>query len=242
MRTIFTLAAVLLPTSLAAAADFVPDYTVPDNFNWTGAYVGVSLGHANAAYAVTDATGEVAPEDYIDAFNGDFELEGWVLGGQLGYNYQLDNNIVLGVQGLILLPDLEGGYAGIREGDDEAIANVNVKVDWVAGLVGTVGYSFDRAMIYGGGGLAAGGVTVGVNGVGEQVDLTAEQTHLGWMATIGVAYALTDNVVATLDYSRIDLGTKTYELAGTIDGNTSDVTAEGGGAGNLIRAGLNFKF
>jgi outer membrane immunogenic protein len=112
MRNILVLTAVLLSTGAGSAADIiVPDYTDPTDLSWTGAYVGVSLGHANASYAVTDATGPQY-QDYIDAFNGDFELEGWVLGGQVGYNYQLDNNFVVGIQGLVLLPDLEGGYAG----------------------------------------------------------------------------------------------------------------------------------
>jgi outer membrane immunogenic protein len=204
-------------------------------FSWTGFFAGVDVGHVNSAYGVSDATGPQYQNE-IDSFNGDFDMTSIAYGGHIGYHHQLDNNLVVGVQGLVIAPNLSGGFAG------DNIAEVAVSVDWFAGVYGTIGYAFDRAMFYGGAGVAMGGVSVDVSGINYSVDLAAQEQHLGWMGTLGMAYALTDNVFVSFDYTRVDFGTTSYDLTGEIEGSMMDVTAQGGGTGDVLRAGLSFRF
>ena len=84
--------------SAFAADPGVPLEEPPVGFSWTGAYVGGQVG-----YMWSRGDG-----DYIDIFEGDFgsvfnestsvDSDGWLVGGQVGYNYQI-NNWVLGVEG-----------------------------------------------------------------------------------------------------------------------------------------------
>ena len=77
----------------AAAADISQDtYTPPPDvtynpapaFTWTGLYLGglVGYGWGNA-----------------DTDNGDFDADGFLGGVFTGYNYQLPNNVVVGIEG-----------------------------------------------------------------------------------------------------------------------------------------------
>lgn len=239
LRNFAAFAALVLSAGVASAADLAVQYNPPESYDWTGVFAGVEAAGIGASYAVTDATGNPLYEEYIDTFNGEFDMDGTALGARIGYHHQQDN-LVLGIQGLVLAPRLEGGYVG-ELGDDD-IAEVYTKVDWLAGVLGTAGYAFDKTMIYAGAGVAFGGISVDVTGISEDVELSAQQQQAGWPATVGIAHALSDNVFASLDFTHVDLGEAEYELDGTILGSPSTVTANGGGTAEILRVGLNFRF
>ncbi len=89
-------------------------------FNWTGIYVGAHVGYGWG--------------DDVDGFLG---------GLQIGYNWQLSPNIVFGIEADITGTDMNGTPAGFP-----------FHIDYTGTLRGRLGYAFDRTMIYGTGGLA----------------------------------------------------------------------------------------
>jgi outer membrane immunogenic protein len=80
----------------AKAADWGPaiapsvPYVVP-TFNWTGFYIGANIGGGWDGGNIVDS---------LDGVNfGSGTRGGFIGGGQIGYNYQINPNIVLGPNG-----------------------------------------------------------------------------------------------------------------------------------------------
>jgi outer membrane immunogenic protein len=100
-------------TQIAAAADMpvkAPVAPVPAPiYSWTGFYVGVHAGWGWSSYtvAVTPSPAFVSASGY-ETNSFDQNSDGFIGGGQIGYNWQFAPNWVIGIEG-----DISG--AGIRE-------------------------------------------------------------------------------------------------------------------------------
>ena len=210
----------LIAAGAASAADLpsrkgpvVAPVYVPA-FTWTGFYVG-----ANAGWGFGNMKSRG-----VNAFG---DLDGFVGGGQIGYNYQL-GQVVLGVEADFQGADLKAGpsFAGlgiVGEG----------KTEWFGTVRGRVGYAFDRFLPYITGGLAYGSVKttlapgVTINGLNSD-----DNTHTGWTIGGGVEYAITNNLIAGVEYLYVDLGDK--KVFNGADKVSTDFS--------LVRARLSYKF
>jgi len=217
MPRICIFGASLIALSVGAGSAFAADlsqdnYTPPPDvtynpapaFTWTGFYLG-GVGGYDWGKADTD--------------NGDFDADGWRGGLFSGYNFQLDNNVVLGVEGDVTYGNADGSGG---------TPNTSVKNDWDGTLRGRLGYAFGRFMIYGTGGLAVGRVEASEGGVSD------DNTAVGWTAGAGVETAFTDNVFGRLEYRYTDLGSDNYSLGTT----SPDVNY----TSNSVMAGIGVKF
>jgi outer membrane immunogenic protein len=207
------LAAVLLASASAAseAADVQrgPAYRPPPPpvpfYNWTGFYVGGHLG--------------VGWDDANSGFIG---------GGQVGFNYQITPQWVLGV---------EADIAGTTIKDDfsvfagPVVVTGSASLDWVSTLAPRLGYAFDRWLVYGkfGGAWAHSSVTVNgtIVGVPGAVGFAESRTVSGWVLGVGTEYALQGNWTAKVEYNMMDFGN---------DSPFSDNKF------HVFKAGLNYKF
>jgi opacity protein-like surface antigen len=129
--------------------------TVIPPTNWTGFYVGGFLG---MAYGKTDIQ---FVGDPLGARTNP-RVMGALGGGQIGYNYQLQNNWVLGVEGDLGAANLHGSRtcgtdAGVAGGDfpfltqvgfSPAFMNCQNVVNWMATAAARVGYSWGRTLYY----------------------------------------------------------------------------------------------
>ncbi|WP_293858809.1 outer membrane protein [uncultured Alsobacter sp.] len=209
----------LLSTS-AFAADLpsrkmapVAPVTYAPAFTWTGFYVG-----ANAGYGF----GQITKAGTL--FN---DPSGFVGGGQIGYNYQM-NNIVFGLEGDLQYADLRdkvspaGRLAGLPAGTKNGI-------EWFGTVRPRVGFAADRALFYVTGGLAYGNQKLNVPGVGS-----GDNVNIGWTAGAGVEYAFTNNWTAKVEGLYVNLDSHNYVV-------TAPSTKSGTEFG-LVRAGVNYKF
>lgn len=141
---------------------------------------------------------------------GRIKPKGLILGGYGGYNYQFDNSpVVVGVE-----TDFNWSDA-----DDKA-GGVKVSEDWNGATRARVGYAFDHFLVYGAGGLAYHKVKV----AGDS------KSDAGWTVGGGVEYAVTDNLLARVDYRYNDYGKRNF------DGGRVDYTE------NRVMGGLAYKF
>lgn len=203
----------LIAAGAASAADLpsrkgpvaAPVY-IPPVFTWTGFYIG-----ANAGYG----WGNVNTNNWSNV--GD--LDGFVGGGQIGYNYQV-GQFVLGLEA-----DLQG--ADLSSGDNLGL--VGVKTDYFGTVRARVGVAFDRFMPYVTGGWAYGNVKTSIPSLGYSSD----RSHTGgWALGGGLEYAVTNNLIAGVEYLYVDLGDKNILGAGTKVGTDFSV----------VRARLSYKF
>lgn len=113
-------------------------------FNWTGFYLG---GHAGLATGNTQG----GVEDFgpfVSALTAtDYSMDGAVYGVHGGYNYQT-GNFVAGIEVSYSGGDVSGNSTCV------VLLNCKRELDWVATVVGRLGYAMDRSMVYVKGGIA----------------------------------------------------------------------------------------
>jgi outer membrane immunogenic protein len=106
---------------------------------------------------------------------------------------------------------------------------------WFASLRGRVGWVFDRTLVYGTAGAAAGELrSIGSIPVGTT---STTVTYGTWIAGAGIEHGITDNLSARVEYLYLD---KNNIATGVIGPPSTQITTHL--QDNLVRAGLNYRF
>lgn len=202
MKSVLFLAPALLlaSSSIAFSADAVsqipeaPTAQDAQAFSWGGVYLGGLAG-----YGWTKGSGELF--DLIG--EGDKTLGGGRIGGFVGYNFAMANNVVLGVEG-----DLNYDW------NKKTIYFDGTNDLWLkSGLSGSArvraGYAFDNFLIYGAGGWTATRVKLGSSSAAASLSDAAN----GWTVGAGVDYAFTNNVFGRVEYRYNDFGSAKFQDA-----------------------------
>jgi outer membrane immunogenic protein len=249
-----TLAAVAVIgfASVASAADLpvkAPMYTkapvVAPLYNWTGFYIGLNAGYSwgrqdNDLVNVVTGVTEFSNSDHLNGFIG---------GGQIGYNWQV-NQWVFGLEA-----DFQGsGQKGdgtffiaavpgiVAAGTPASTFNYTDKLDWFGTVRGRIGYAMGATgnwlpYVTGGWAYGHGEISGTTTSLGVATSFSGSQDYSGWTVGGGVEWAFLNNWSAKVEYLYIDFG----------DGPTVPVSAtrdivSGKMTDNILRAGLNYKF
>ena len=190
-----------------------PGYVVP--FSWDGLYGGINGGWA---WGRSDW-------DVLGLGSTDFNVDGGIIGGSLGYNWQLGAT-VLGLEG-----DLD--WSNVKGSSANAVcigAVCEMRNNWLGTTRGRIGYAFGRMMPYFTGGAAFGDVKMS-SALGSETE-----TRVGWTLGGGVEAAIVGPWSARLEYLYTDLGKA--NCGATACGASTDV----GFHNNLVRGGINYHF
>ncbi|MGC1356159.1 MAG: outer membrane protein [Xanthobacteraceae bacterium] len=183
---------------------------LPPVYNWTGFYIGAN-GGGGFGYSKWDTTSSFNPT-------------GGVVGGTLGYNYQI-GAAVLGVEGDIDWAGLSGSTTG------GCPAGCKTSDSWLSTIRGRLGYAADRFMPYITGGGAFGNIQASTPGLGG-----ASTTNAGWTVGAGLEFAVAPRWTLKAEYLYVDLGKFNCGVGcGAPVDNVSFST-------NLIRGGFNYRF
>ena len=221
----FAFLASLATATPALAADFSPQPTEPVAYNWTGIYVGAQAGYAwgNSTY---DGAGSPAGPPFIST---SLDPKGGFGGAYVGYNYQFNGNYVVGVEADANFADVKGDntfavFPGV-------VASGDLK--WFGSARLRAGYAFDRFLPFVTGGLAIGHYSGTENGALEN-----SENMVGWTAGAGLEYAVTDNLIARVEYRYADYGRKSQSAPFNFPTEQArlDLTT------NDVRVGLSYKF
>ena len=199
-------------------------------FTWTGFYFG---GHAGLATGDTQGTPGLGVGPPPGLLSTDYNLEGALYGGQIGFNWQT-GALVLGVEGSLSGSSVQGSTACV------VLLECKRDVDWLATVTGRVGYAMGRSLVYGLAGVAWGDVDTNVSIVGIPI-LSGGETHVGWVAGFGFEHALSNHISARIEYAHVDLGSDTHGLA-LVGGGPVVVNDKVDVRMDTIRLGVNFKF
>ena len=215
----------------------------PPECNWTGFYIGLNVGgqwgHS---------------EDVDNDYNFEnpkpwgYDQSGVIAGGQVGYNFQW-NWLVLGIEGDLGYMNTDG--SGVEPGSPGGDTHGETSSDFYTTIRGRLGVAFGHWLFYGTGG------GIGVNQETRVIDdcdtgpcgderINAGQTNFnwGWTAGGGIEYMFGCHWTIKGEYLRYQLGEESFSGEATFFG-----TPEGrfnfhapGTEGNIVRAGLNYKF
>jgi outer membrane immunogenic protein len=214
---------------LLKAAPYVP-------YSWTGWYIGANAGYGVGQNRGTFAfnPGPAGTETFNATTGGGFG------GGQLGYNYQI-NNWVVGLE-----TDIQG--AGINDTRTcvltcavGASAMIDQKLDWFGTTRLRVGLATGPVLSYVTIGGAYGGTETGVTstGLGTTAAATTSTTKGGWTWGTGVEAALGGNWTAKAEYLYIDLGGSTISTSTPAPFATTFNTKY---QEQIFRGGVNYRF
>lgn len=279
--------ALVLPSGVLAdgmprRAPAATTYEAP--FSWTGFYIGANAGYgwgqadtdvsaaSSTRTRVFRAFGLPAQTLVSDttvagpafAASGDADVDGWLGGGQIGYNWQ-SQRWVLGIEADLQATSQDGGDSFCSTaacGAGAVFANASYKLDWFGTVRGRVGYLVDRrALLYVTGGLAYGhfeaDYSAGVVG-GPSATISDDKTKAGWVIGAGGEWALDRNWFLKAEYLYMDLGnfsgatnsaTTTVVLPNvpnqgltTVVDSTSSASLRTDFTDQVFRIGLSYKF
>jgi len=199
----------------AAAADlYVPPPSAPimapAASNWDGPYIGANIGYSWGKADHTSGPG-----------TNDITLSGFMIGAQLGYNFHVSDNIVLGIEG-------SADWSN-ETGSIPAFGTTTHTINYDGMLVGRLGVDMGNFMPYVDAGVAFANAT---RANGGPVSTTNTQT--GWTVGAGVEVMLADHLSAFVSYNYADYGSAVYDTGGIPP--TIHLTD------NIFKAGLNYHF
>jgi outer membrane immunogenic protein len=182
-----------------------PIYAAP--YSWTGAYLGINGGY-----------GWGSGDNTVPFSTGSFDVNGGVVGGTLGYNFQ-SGAAVFGLEG-----DID--WSGIKGSTACGGTSCETSNTWLGTARGRLGYAAGNFLPYITGGAAFGNIKNSIAGFGD-----ASDTKLGWTVGGGVEAAINGPWSAKVEYLYVDLGS-----GATVAGSDTKFHT------NLVRAGLNYRF
>jgi high affinity Mn2+ porin len=240
-------AACLLFATKSLAADMPVKAQAPYEYDWTGFYVGgsigVATGHSNwTARLPGGALPVFGSFSLYNSPDGFTEGGSWQEGVQGGYNYMFANRLVLGVEGEVnfpTFPDLNGlTTGGISNFNSPALGGASSFSEtmlWAGSLRGRIGYAPGHWLFY-----ATGGFAWTYNQqtltVGEGGQETPYLWRLGWAAGVGAEVAIAPSWTFRAEY----LWTQ-YPTVST-DNPWSGVRIASDWSQHEFRVGLNYRF
>jgi high affinity Mn2+ porin len=173
-------------------------------YDWTGFYLGGHFGYGGGGLGLDT---NPLPEQGVFLPHS---ITGLIGGYQAGYNRQLSNHVVLGVEA-------DASFTGPLDAPRLMSAPFNATIDYVGTLRGRIGYAHGIWMPYLTGGFAWGHTHIDINedpANSRKIISRVGDNQTGWTAGAGVEFAVSGNWSAKLEYDYIDLSRRTYDLSG----------------------------
>jgi outer membrane immunogenic protein len=248
----------------ALAADLpvrkAPAYTpAAQLFTWTGFYIGANAGGVFASQGDTQTIGTpgyVGLGPTLVPASLATKEDGFIGGGQLGYNYQIGSALI----------GLEADFDGTsisKSASFTSAASVlgttlttsaKAQLDYLGTVRGRLGFTpTERLLVYGTGGLAYGDVKTTASVIPNAVagglwSGSTSNVRTGYAVGGGLEYAVTNNVTLKGEYLYYDLGKTTTNALGNgvirsiPQLNGIDYISQVREAGSIVRVGANYKF
>lgn len=208
---------------------------------WVGWYAGVNIGgswaRSQTDFAITGIASTIGPSDSLSG-------SGVVGGGQLGYNWLVDPNWLLGAEADIQGSGAKASATRFDTVDFEGVTtNYQTKIEWFGTVRGRLGYVLDRRfLVYATGGLAYGDVSISGTSIpllGGPGTFSRSDVNVGWTAGAGVEGVAWDpRWTWKVEYLYLDLGT----LDSTVSTVFITTHATTRFTDQVVRAGLNFHY
>ena len=238
-------------------------------YDWTGFYIGGNVGYSWGRSSDTSSLTNGAGTFLFTSANKT-NLDGVVGGGQIGYNWQIQNwvwGFEADIQGTgekgsraftcpagICTPStiLGGPLALVVLVPGAAVPlSLEQKIDWFGTVRGRVGVlATPKVLLYATGGLAYGEVKSSETVAALLTGFSSSTTNVGYTVGAGVEGVIGGNWTAKLEYLYVDLGRVSGAFATTIPAFGSGTVASGTLTSNyssrvtdnVLRVGGNYKF
>ena len=260
-----------------------PALPIAETFAWQGFYAGLNAGGAwnsNATANLLSTPVFVAPGVGEEPWAASSSMAsartlatqgaGFIGGGQIGYNWQVNESFVLGMEA-----DIQGIADSANSGTNTSllptptaglnfltVSSASKGLDYLGTVRGRVGYLLTPTLLaFASGGFAYGGVTA-KTGFFQTVpndqppsyqflaanNSSFSNTRAGWTVGGGAEWLFCPNWSVKLEYLYYDLGNANYPVGITTDRNFGDILlvsntrASTRFDGHVARLGVNYHF
>ena len=226
-------AATVSAFSISAMAADLPSRKAPATAaiaapaSWTGMYAGLNGGYAwgKSSQRDTAIVVEQVPAD------GDYNVNGGVIGGTIGYNWQAQS-FVYGLEGDAAWANISGSSA--RCGGTAHICGTKADAFATARVRG--GYAFDNTLLYVTGGAAFAQIKAYDNGWTGVVGKSGSAFQTTWTVGAGIEHKIDARWSIKAEYLYAAFGRKDYfQLVGFTPERVNLNL-------NVVRVGVNYKF
>jgi outer membrane immunogenic protein len=247
------------------AADMAPYYKAVPVCIWCGFYVGVNLGWAGSSKNLTNTGADTDSGGLGNALNFGripatvgMDHNGFIGGGQIGYNWQLAPTWVAGIEadfdGLAnnssTLAFPFGGTAAPAIPSVPFASSFTSGLDTLGTVRGRIGWLWMPALLaYATGGLAYGETKVGSTWTcptctpPAALAFTSTGYSTGWTVGAGLEWQFLPRWSVKAEYLYVDLGSRSETISYAYAlGNSSSLTSTVHEKDNILRAGLNYRF
>jgi outer membrane immunogenic protein len=214
----------------------------PPPFSWTGFYLGGNLGAGWARQRVNDT---LIGQEFSRSSDAVF-----IGGGQIGYNWQINQNFVLGIEwdfdaagsndnnrvgNGIAIPPFVGTFAVRGGGGDR----------WMSTIAARLGFANDHWLFYaklGGGEVGVSNFFITNTATGVSVGSNTSRTRTGGMFGLGIEYAFTNNWTAKLEYDWISVKSRSFVVPVGAPFLVGDVFSTRSNSVQAFKVGFNYLF
>jgi len=265
-RTLFAaaaMAALAAAIQPAAAADMPVKARPPAAavWSWTGFYIGGNVGYSWGRSDTTAQFFNNASGALLSTSSAEFDLNGWVAGGQIGHNWQ-SGNWVWGIEADFQWTGQDGNAlftctptagtctpTAVPAGTFTT-ASISQSLDWFGTLRLRVGVILvPTVLAYVTGGLAYGridsdgtfsGFTVA--GLATSNTFSGSATKAGWTVGAGLEARLGGNWTGKIEYLYLDLGSVQTNTINTLMAPPVLLSFDSRITDNILRVGINYLF
>jgi outer membrane immunogenic protein len=235
----------------------------PVVWSWTGFYIGVNAGWitswTNSIINTGTDTGTAGLGTFL-VFGRipstiDITHSGFVGGGQIGYNWQVGQTWVIGLEADFQDVSANGSATSAFQGQAGAPPLTTIfthNLDTLGTVRARGGYlSAPNMLWYGTGGLAYGQTKFGTNAVCPlwtppcftegSTTLTSSAMSIGWTVGAGFEWMFSPAWSVKAEYLYLDLGRQTNTITYTYGPFVSTLTSSVRETDNIVRIGVNYK-
>lgn len=225
------------------------------DYTWTGFYIGANGGYGwGNADTNFDPLPDAASFFSIEPITLSPDPSGFIGGGQVGFNWQMNHWFVAGLEADFQGSDMEGtehqspiiDITGSPNSSGTFI-HAHERTQWFGTVRARLGIDLAcRWLFYVTGGLAYGNVDyyadTNFQDQGGPFYLSAfDKTKAGWTVGGGTEYALSNHWSVKAEYLYYDLGNES-DTAPASDGRPFAMHYNWDTTAHIVRGGLNFKF
>ena len=164
-------------------------------FSWTGFYLGLNGGYDFGGSDWTVATIGTGSGATVGSSTGNFNPSGWLIGGQIGANWQI-SAFVLGAEADLDWSSLKGTASSTS-----TCSTCQTAESWLGTGRARLGVAADRVLFF-----LTSGVAYGNEKLTPAPSFTDTITRVGWTGGGGVEAAFTPNWTAKIEYLYANLG------------------------------------
>ena len=205
-------------------------------FTWTGCYAGGQVAGGWGQKDLNDSAGIVSPISGFTSAN--LNISGYMLGGQIGCDYQFAPNWVAGIEGAASGGKIGGSTSVATPGIPGDTATFKDTTDLLTSISARVGYTWDRWLLYAKGGAAWASDRYSAFDAQGIYDFEGLETRFGWTAGAGIEWAFWNDWSIKLEYDYYGFATRGVTFIDNVSGTVGPLDIKQNI--QVIKLGVNF--